>query len=120
MVLATVFILAACSDDAAAEPVIQVAGSDAVEMLDNRTVIDVRTPAEYAEAHVVGALNIDVQSADFTTRVEELDKDEPYLIYCHSGRRSAIAADQMAEAGFTDIADAGGLTDLATAGAAIE
>lgn len=114
------FTLAACSEEAAAEPIQQVSGADAVQMLDDRTVIDVRTAAEYAQGHVVGAINIDVESGTFGDQIAELEKGEPYLVYCRSGRRSAIAAEQMAEAGFTDIADAGGLADLAEAGAAIE
>jgi len=86
-------------------------------MLGSRTVIDVRTPAEYAAGHVAGAQNIDVEAADFGTRIAALDKNAPYLVYCRSGRRSAIAADQMRQAGFTDVVDAGGLSDLVAAGA---
>jgi rhodanese-related sulfurtransferase len=89
-------------------------------MLADRVVIDVRTPAEFEEGHVSGALNIDVEAADFDTRIGELDKDGAYLVYCRSGRRSAIAAERMAAAGFSDIADAGGVVDLAAAGAPIE
>ena len=119
LAMVAVFAVAACSADAA-EPVQTVSASDAVEMLDSRTVIDVRTPAEYEQGHVVGAININVESPDFGDQIAELDKDEPYLLYCRSGRRSDIAADEMAEAGFTDIADAGGIADLANAGAPIE
>ena len=86
-------------------------------MLDSRVVIDVRTPAEYAEGHVAGAQNIDVEASDFGAKIASLDKKVPYLVYCRSGRRSAIAADQMAAAGFTDIVDGGGMADLVAAGA---
>jgi rhodanese-related sulfurtransferase len=84
------------------------------------TIIDVRTPAEYEQAHIVGALNIDVEAPDFGERIAELDPDEPYLLYCRTGRRSDLAAQQMAAAGFTDITDAAGLADLARAGAPVE
>ena len=84
------------------------------------TIIDVRTPAEYDQAHVVGAINIDVEAADFGDRIAELDPNEPYVVYCRSGRRSDLAAQQMAAAGFSDITDAGGLADLARAGAPVE
>jgi len=117
--LVAVFAVAACSTEAA-DPIQTVSASEAVEMLDSRTVIDVRTPAEYAQGHIAGAINIDVEGPGFGDQIAELDKDEAYLLYCRSGRRSAIAADQMAEAGFTDIADAGGIGDLANAGAPIE
>jgi phage shock protein E len=61
-----------------------------------------------------------VEAADFGSKIATLDKKGAYLVYCHSGRRSAIAADQMAAAGFSDIADAGGMAALAAAGAPIE
>jgi phage shock protein E len=118
--LVAIFTVAACSDEATAEPVQQVSATEAVEMLDERVVIDVRTPAEYAQGHIVGAVNIDVEDGSFGSLIEEWDKDEAYLVYCRSGRRSAIAAEQMADAGFTDIADAGGIAELASAGALVE
>jgi rhodanese-related sulfurtransferase len=118
--LVAIFSIAACSEEASAEPIQEVSGTQAVEMLEERTIIDVRTPAEFGQGHVVGAINIDVEGPTFGEQIAELDKDEPYLVYCRSGRRSAIAAEKMVEAGFTDIADAGGLADLANAGAAIE
>jgi rhodanese-related sulfurtransferase len=111
---------AGCSgttSDAAAGGVRTVAAAEAVKMIDSRTVIDVRTPAEYAAGHVAGAQNIDVEAADFGSRIAALDKNAPYLLYCRSGRRSALAADQMKQAGFTDVVDAGGLDGLVAAGA---
>lgn len=119
--LAIVFLVAGCAGaETAADPVRQVAAADAVAMLDDRVIVDVRTPAEFAAGHVAGALNIDVEAADFDARISELEKDDDYLVYCRSGRRSALAAERMAAAGFSDIVDAGGLEPLADAGALIE
>lgn len=98
----------------------KVAAAEAVPMIDARTVIDVRTPEEFEQGHVEGALNIDVEASDFATRIAELDPKAPYLVYCRTGRRSAIAAQRMAEAGFTDVLDAGALADLTKAGASTE
>ena len=78
-------------------------------------VIDVRTPEEYAEGHVEGATNIDVQATDFDDRVAELDRDTTYVVYCRSGNRSAAAAERMREAGLT-VVDGGSLEDMAAAG----
>jgi rhodanese-related sulfurtransferase len=84
------------------------------------TVIDVRTPAEFAAGHVEGAVNIDVESPAFAAEIAKLDKSQPYSLYCRSGNRSAVAMDQMTEAGFTDITNLdGGLVDLADAGAPV-
>lgn len=54
------------------------------------------------------------------TRLAALDKGAAYLVYCRSGRRSAIAADEMAKAGFTNIVDGGGMDELVAAGAPTE
>ena len=110
-------IVAACSGSSAGSAIQTPSAEKAVAMLGSRTVIDVRTPAEYAAGHIAAAQNIDVEAADFGTKIAALDKKAPYLVYCHSGRRSGIAATQMAAAGFTDIVDGGAMADLAAAGA---
>ena len=65
-------------------------------------LIDVRTAEEYAEGHLEGATNIDFKKDDFMKlALAKLDKDLPVAVYCRSGRRSASAAKQLTEAGFT-------------------
>jgi len=118
--VALVAAVAAGCGGSSTSAVTKVDAAKAVGMLDSRTVIDVRTPAEFAAGHVAGARNIDVEAADFATQVGSLDKKAPYLLYCRSGRRSALAADQMAGMGFTDIVDGGGMADLVAAGALTE
>jgi rhodanese-related sulfurtransferase len=66
-------------------------------------VVDVRTAGEYAAGHIENAINIDVESSDFDSKIANLDKTVEYAVYCHSGRRSAIAAEKMAKAGFEKI-----------------
>lgn len=80
-------------------------------------VLDVRTPAEFAAGHLAGAVNRDMQSADFGQRLAALDHNAAYALYCHSGRRSGIALEQMRSAGFTHVADlSGGVTAWTSAG----
>jgi rhodanese-related sulfurtransferase len=67
--------------------------------------LDVRTPAEYASGHLPGAVNIDVESADFSSQLAQLDPAASYAVYCRSGNRSKVAMDQMAAAGFTTMQD---------------
>ncbi|WP_062296816.1 rhodanese-like domain-containing protein [Demequina maris] len=62
---------------------------------DGVTIVDVRTPAEYAEGHLPGAVNIDVSAADFQTQVAALDPEADYAVYCRSGNRSRAAIDVM-------------------------
>jgi len=84
-------------------------------------VLDVRTPAEYATGHLSGAENIDMQGADFATRIATLDKKATYAVYCHSGRRSGEALEQMAADGFTQVFDlAGGITAWQANGGTLE
>ena len=80
------------------------------------TVIDVRTPAEFANGHIDGAVNLDLEGGGFSAGIAALDHGTPYLVYCQSGRRSAIAAETMVAAGFTQVYDMGGLTAWQSAG----
>lgn len=68
-------------------------------------VVDVRTAGEYAAGHIENSINIDVESNDFDSKIANLDKTVEYAVYCHSGRRSGIAAGKMAEAGFEKISN---------------
>ena len=89
---------------------------------ENVQIIDVRTYGEYATGHLQGALNIDVESGAFDSGISNLDKNATYALYCRSGRRSTLAAERMAEAGFTKIINFnnGGFDQLAAAGAITE
>lgn len=84
------------------------------------TVIDVRSAQEYAQGHLANSVNISVESDQFSQQIANLNKEKEYALYCRSGRRSTIAADQMAKAGFKTITNfnQGGFTDLANLGAA--
>ncbi|HMM95973.1 rhodanese-like domain-containing protein [Phycicoccus sp.] len=74
------------------------------------TVLDVRTPAEFAAGHLPGAVNVDIEGAAFGTQLAALDPAGAYAVYCRSGSRSAAALDAMAQAGFTGAYDlAGGI-----------
>lgn len=72
------------------------------------TVLDVRTPAEFAEGHIEGATNVDFESASFASEVAKLDPSKPYLVYCRSGNRSGQAVAQMAGLGFANLWDLNG------------
>ena len=67
------------------------------------TVIDVRTPEEFAEGHIAGALNYNVQGPDFAQQISTLDPAGTYAVYCRSGNRSQPAVAAMAGAGITGI-----------------
>jgi rhodanese-related sulfurtransferase len=97
-----------------------VEAQELIEATPDEVVLDVRTPEEFAAGHVPDATNVDVEAADFADRLEALDPEATYVVYCQSGRRSAIAADKMVEAGFTTVYDMGGITDWQAAGLPVE
>lgn len=79
---------------------------------DSVQLLDVRTPQEYAEGHIEGALNINVQSDDFQQMAEkELSKDSTILVYCRSGRRSMDAAGILTRLGYRVINLKGGIIE---------
>lgn len=79
-------------------------------------VLDVRTPAEYSEAHLPTATNIPVQQ--FSERIAEVDKlvggdkARPIVVYCAAGARAAKAKAQLDAAGYTNVVNGGGYDDL--------
>ncbi len=73
------------------------------EPVENRVLLDVRTPKEYDAEHIQGSQMIDVQSDDFKNQVAKLDKNAPHIVFCRSGKRSAKAANIMEEMGFTNV-----------------
>ena len=107
--------------DATARGIRVVPVDEAVALHENPTdgmvVLDVRTPAEFADGHLEGAVLVDFMAPDFRERLEDLDPETPYLMYCRSGNRSGQARAVMAELGFVDVADIeGGTLAWAAAG----
>lgn len=67
---------------------------------DGVVVLDVRTPGEIAAGKIEGAMEIDFRGDDFEAKIDALDKDKTYLIYCKSGGRSSNTCKSMAGKGF--------------------
>ena len=73
-------------------------------------LLDVRTPEEFAEGHIAGAQNINVQAPDFLGKsARSIAKDRPVYIYCRSGKRSMTAAAMLSENGYRTINLDGGI-----------
>lgn len=90
--------LAACS-----EP-------ETVDLSQYAMVIDVRTDSEWNDGHLEGAELIGIADSDFVDRLNQLDKNEDYYIYCRSGNRAGQAIDIMRDIGFTgELANGGSL-----------
>jgi phage shock protein E len=78
-------------------------------------IIDVRTPGEFAEGHLEGAVNIDCADESFVVEISLLDREETYLLYCRSGARSENAMVYMQGMGFSDVVNLGGYADASAA-----
>jgi rhodanese-related sulfurtransferase len=125
--LLSISVLGACSSDSSSEDkkvdtqsvttdVVDSSSSDASEMNEagqEIVLIDVRTMEEFAEGHLEGALNLNVEDGTLEAALAGLDPDASYQVYCRSGRRSAIAYDLMKANGFEDVADLGSVEEAA-------
>jgi len=69
----------------------------------NFVIIDVRTPQEFAEERIEGAINLDFYADTFEDELNKLDKTKTYVIYCRSGGRSGNALTLMQELGFNEV-----------------
>lgn len=73
--------------------------------LENAIVIDVRTPEEYEEGHLEGALNLNWYDESFVQQLEGIDKDQKVYVYCKVGGRSASAAQLLDSLGYKKVID---------------
>lgn len=71
-------------------------------------VLDIRTPDEFNQGHLEGAVNIDFYEPTFASDLDALDKDIPYVVYCRSDSRSGQAMQMFEELGFTDVTEIDG------------
>ena len=91
----------------------QISQEEAKEMMDTQDVIilDVREQDEYDSGHIPGAVLLPVGSIDETTAAQVIpEKDSTVLVYCRSGNRSKTASSALAELGYTNIYEFGGIS----------
>ena len=102
-----------CSDGGSAS-YDQISGTEAKVLMDSESgyiIIDARTQEEYDEGHIPGAILIpEYEIADRAER-ELPEKGQLILVYCRSGRRSKIAAEELVKLGYTNVKEFGGIID---------
>ena len=104
-------VLAGCGQQADAA-YRQISQEEAKEMMDagDAVVLDVREQSEYDEGHIPGAVLLPVGSIDGDTAAAVIpEKSATVLVYCRSGNRSKTAAAALAELGYTDVYEFGGI-----------
>ncbi|MBN1136532.1 MAG: MBL fold metallo-hydrolase [Anaerolineae bacterium] len=88
---------------------------DRVTGTTNMVLVDVRSPLEFQDGHIGGAVNI--PAPDLRTRYNELDPDKPTFVVCSSGNRSSLGASILKQHGFKEVHNlAGGMTGYSAAG----
>jgi rhodanese-related sulfurtransferase len=115
--IASVGLLAGCSSSNEATKKVDPVEFSEVIAQPGVIILDVRTPEEFNAGHIANAININVADPSFSSEVSKLDKNATVAVYCRSANRSAVATNEMAELGFTDMYDMqGGIIDWEAAG----
>ena len=106
-----------CSTDGSADGSAtyeQISGAEAKALMDSESgyiIIDARTQEEYDEGYIPGAILIPEYEIADRAEKELPDKDQLILVYCRSGRRSKIAAEELVKLGYTNVKEFGGIID---------
>lgn len=126
LILAAAVLLAGCA--AAGNPaqtaeykkISVLEAKEIMESGDPYTLLDVRTQEEYDAGHIKGSILIPYTDIEKLAGEKLPDKGATILVYCRSGRRSAIAAQALADLGYTRVMDMGGIQDWPYGGVVTE
>ena len=102
-----------CSDGGSAA-YDQISGAEAKALMDSESgyiILDARTQEEYDDGHIPGAILIPEYEIANRAEKELPDKNQLILVYCRSGRRSKIAAEELVKLGYTNVKEFGGIID---------
>jgi rhodanese-related sulfurtransferase len=122
MLLITITLFTGCSKKTDTEPYQKstdlefttITAAEAKNMMDTDseiTILDVRTEEEYNTGHIEGSILLPNDEISEQAEEKLKDKDATILVYCRSGRRSAMAAEVLSELGYTKVYDFGGILD---------
>lgn len=92
----------------------QISMDEAIEAMateEDYIILDVRTAEEFAEKHIPGAVCVPNETISSSDIPELPDKEQLILVYCRSGNRSRQAAQKLADMGYTNVAEFGGIID---------
>jgi len=114
LVMMLAMAVAGCCDEGESLGYVQISTDEAVTMMaeqEDYVILDVRTPEEYAERHIAGAVNLPNEEIG-TEPIEDLpDLDQLILVYCRSGNRSKQASEKLVKLGYTNVYEFGGIND---------
>lgn len=115
-VLMAAFTLSACTAEKTSENAgyVRITPQEAKEIMDTQVgyvILDTRTEEEYETGHIPGAIVISHEEIKEKAESVLTDKDQLILVYCRSGRRSKLAAQDLADLGYTNVKEFGGIID---------
>ena len=114
LTLALPFGCVGCVSDGGSATYEQISGAEAKALMDSESgyiIIDARTQSEYDEGHIPGAILIPEYEIADRAEKELSDKKQLILVYCRSGRRSKIAAEELVKLGYINVKEFGGIID---------
>jgi len=82
---------------------VDISPKEAKKLIGKVIVLDVRTQPEFDEGHLESAKNIDIMDPDFKKRLDSLDREQEYLVYCRTANRSSMAVRIMDSMGFSHV-----------------
>lgn len=109
LLLALVLLLTACAQAASYEQITQEEAKQIMDTTNGYILLDTRTQEEYDQSHIPGALLIPHTEIAQRAADELPDKDQLILVYCRSGNRSKQASEVLAELGYTNVKEFGGI-----------
>ena len=112
--LLSLLLLAGCAAPGGTGGYRQIGTAEAAAIMEEESgyvILDVRTPEEFTQQHIPGALNIPNETIG-TAEIPELpDKAQLILVYCRSGNRSKQASEKLVRLGYTNVVEFGGIND---------
>ena len=114
MLMLSSMLITACAKDVTSHGYREIGVDEAMRIMEKEEgyiILDVRTPEEFSEKHIPGAINVPNENIG-TDNIRELPvKDQLILVYCRSGRRSKEAAKKLVLLGYTNVVEFGGILD---------
>ena len=107
-IAAAIMLLSGCSSASYT----QISQDEAMKMMQEQTdclIVDVRRPDEFAEGHIAGAVNVPNETIEDEAPDALPDKEQTLLVYCRSGNRSKEASQKLADMGYTNVYEFGGI-----------
>ena len=117
LIFMVLLLLTACGQDKENKQeavYMNITAEQAKEIMDsegNYIILDTRTQEEYAESRIPGAILIPHDQVKEKAESMLTDKSQLILVYCRSGRRSKLAAEDLVKLGYTNIKEFGGIID---------